>query len=174
MGVLTCLRGQLGGALSEALGVPRRLCIRSRDLGREKPIVRKAEHRIERSTVIVTDGEQRAALAVVRSLGAAGYRCVVTSSSRASIAGGSRFTAGTVIVPNALEHPAELADAIVRLAAVEHAAVVLPITEPSLLAILPVRTRLAPAVVPFPELAEFSALTDKERLLEEASRLGIA
>jgi predicted ATP-grasp superfamily ATP-dependent carboligase len=159
--------------LSEALGVSGRRCGCSPDLGREK-VVRKAERRIDRPTVIVTDGEQRAALAVVRSLGAAGYRCVVTSSSRGSIAGGSRFTARTVIVPDALEHPTELADAIVRLVAVEHAEVVLPITEPSLLAILPVRTRLAPAVVPFPELAEFSALTDKERLLEEASRLGIA
>ena len=125
-------------------------------------------------TVIVTDGEQRAALAVVRSLGAAGYRCVVTSSSRASIAGGSRFVARTVTVPNALESPAGFAEAIVRLAAAEHAAVVLPIAEQSLLAILPIRTRLSPAVVPFPDITAFSALTNKERLLAEASKLGIS
>ena len=125
-------------------------------------------------TVIVTDGEQRAALAVVRSLGAAGYRCIVTSSSRPSIAGGSRFVTRTVTVPNALERPTEFADAIVALVAAEKAAVVLPIAEQSLLAILPVRARLSPAIVPFPDIAAFSALTDKERLLEEASRLGIA
>lgn len=125
-------------------------------------------------TVIVTDGEQRAALAVVRSLGAGGYRCIVTSSSRACIAGGSRFVTRTVTVPNALERPSEFADAIVALVAAEHAAVVLPIAEQSLLAILPVRARLSPAIVPFPDLDEFSALTDKERLLEEASKLGIA
>jgi predicted ATP-grasp superfamily ATP-dependent carboligase len=125
-------------------------------------------------TVIVTDGEQRAALAVVRSLGAAGYRCIVTSSSRPSIAGGSRFVARTVTVPNALERPIEYAEAIIALVAAEQAAVVLPIAEQSLLALLPVRARLSPAVVPFPDIAAFSALTDKERLLEEASRLGIA
>ena len=125
-------------------------------------------------TIIVTDGEQRAALAVVRSLGAAGYRCIVTSSSRPSIAGGSRFVARTVTVPDALERPVEFADAIVALVAAERAAVVLPIAEQSLLAILPVRSRLSPAIVPFPDLAAFEALTDKERLLEEASRLGIA
>ena len=89
-------------------------------------------------TVIVTDGEQRAALAVVRSLGAAGYRCIVTSSSSASIAGGSRFVARTVAVPNALERPTEFAEAIVALVAAEEAAVVLPIAEQSLLAILPI------------------------------------
>ena len=123
--------------------------------------------------MIVTDGEQRSALAVVRSLGAAGYRCVVTSSSRASIASGSRFAARTVRVPNALEQPTEFADAIVALVPAERAAVVLPIAEQSLLAILPIRLQLSPAIVPFPDLAVFSALTDKERLLKEASRLGI-
>jgi predicted ATP-grasp superfamily ATP-dependent carboligase len=125
-------------------------------------------------TVIVTDGEQRAALAVVRSLGAAGYRCIVTSSSLPSIAGGSRFVARTVTVPSALDRPTEFGDAVVALAAAEEAAVVLPITEQSLLAILPVRGRLSQAIVPFPDIAAFSALTDKERLLKEASTLGIA
>ena len=124
--------------------------------------------------MIVTDGEQRAALAVVRSLGAAGHRCIVTSSSRASIAGGSRFVTRTVTVPNALERPTEFADSIVALVAAERAALVLPIAEQSLLAILPVRARLVPASVPFPDLASFTALTDKERLLGEASKLGIA
>jgi predicted ATP-grasp superfamily ATP-dependent carboligase len=125
-------------------------------------------------TVIVTDGEQRAALAVVRTLGEAGYQCIVTSSSPGSIAAGSRFAARAVAVPNALERPTEFADAIVALVAEQRASVVLPIAEQSLLAILPVCDRLSPAIVPFPDLASFSALTDKERLLEEASRLGIA
>jgi predicted ATP-grasp superfamily ATP-dependent carboligase len=125
-------------------------------------------------TVIVTDGEQRAALAVVRSLGAAGYRCVVTASSRTSIAGVSRFCARSVTVPDALERPEDFADAIASLAARERAALVLPIAEQSVLAILPIRSRLLPAVVPFPDLPTFTALTDKEKLLEEASGLGIA
>ena len=129
---------------------------------------------MKRCTVIVTDGEQRAALAVVRTLGEHGYRCIVTSSSRRSIAAGSRFVARTVPVPNALERPGEFAEAIIALVAAERAAIVLPIAEQSLLAILPVRARLAPAIVPFPDLASFSALTDKELLLEEASKLGIA
>lgn len=124
-------------------------------------------------TVIVTDGEQRAALAVVRSLGEE-YRCVVTASSRSSLAGGSRFSSRSVTVPDALERPYDFADAIVALAAEERAALVIPITEPAMLAILGVRSRLAPAVVPFPDLSTFKALTDKQRLLEEASKLGIA
>jgi predicted ATP-grasp superfamily ATP-dependent carboligase len=126
-----------------------------------------------RRTVIVTDGEQRAALAAVRSLGVE-YRCIVTESSRGSIAGGSRFCARSVVVPDSLESPDSFASAIVSLAADEGASIVLPISEQSLLAILPIRARLSPAVVPFPDLDVFNALTDKQRLLEEASKLGIA
>lgn len=129
---------------------------------------------MNRRTVIVTDGEQRAALAVVRSLGRAGYRCVVASSSRASIAGGSRFVARCVMVPDALVKPSEFADALVALALEEQAALVLPIAEPALLALLPARSRMLPALVPFPGLATFEAVTDKKRLLDEARTLGIA
>jgi len=126
-----------------------------------------------RRTVIVTDGEQRAALAVVRSLGTE-YRCVVAASSRSSLAGGSRFCARGVAVPDPLKNPNEYGEAIVALAAEERASLVLPIAEQAMLAILPVRDRLSPAVVPFPDLATFSALTDKRRLLQEASKIGIA
>jgi predicted ATP-grasp superfamily ATP-dependent carboligase len=128
---------------------------------------------MNRRTVIITDGEQRAALAVVRSLGPR-YRCVVVSSARRSLAAVSRFCARAVVVPDPLRHPAEFAQAIIELAAEESASVVLPIAEQALLAILPVRDRLSPAVVPFPDLAAVNALTDKQRLLDEASQLGIA
>jgi len=125
-------------------------------------------------TVIITDGEQRAALAAARSLGAAGYRCVVTSSTRESIAGASRFVAQTATVPDALTNPRDFAEAIIYLAVDQEAALVLPIGEASMLAILPARDRLAPAVVPFPDLETFQAISDKQRLLKEASALGIA
>jgi predicted ATP-grasp superfamily ATP-dependent carboligase len=126
-----------------------------------------------RRTVIVTDGEQRAALAVVRSLGE-DYRCVVTACSRSSLAGGSRFSSRSVTVPDSLKRPNDFADAIIALAAEESAALVIPITESAMVAILGARSRLAPAVVPFSDLSTFKALTDKQRLLEEASKLGIA
>lgn len=126
-----------------------------------------------RRAVIVTDGEQRAALAVVRSLGAQ-YRCIVAASSGASIAGASRFCDRSVTVPDALERPDEFAAAIIAIAADERASLVLPISEQSVLAILPVRSRLLPAVIPFPDFEAFNSLTDKRRLLEEASKLGIA
>ena len=126
-----------------------------------------------RRTVIVTDGEQRAALAVVRSLGTK-YRCIVAASSRSSLAGESRFCARSVVVPDPLNNPDAFGEAICSLTAQEGASLVLPIAEQAMLAILPLRDRLSPAVVPFPDLATFRALTDKNRLLQEASKIGIA
>lgn len=123
-------------------------------------------------TVIITDGEQRAALATVRSLGPS-YRCVVTASSRASISSASRFCARSVLVPDALREPSAFAAAITDLAADQNAGVVLPISEQSLLALLPARAALAPAVIPFPSLEAFSALCDKRALLEQAAQLGV-
>lgn len=128
---------------------------------------------MKQRTAIVTDGEQRAALAVVRSLGAAGYRCVVAASSRATIAAASRFAARTVIVPDALAEPAAFASAILSLTAEERADLVIPIAEAALLAVLPERSRLLPAVLPFPDVGTFEAVSDKQRLLEEASKIGI-
>lgn len=125
-------------------------------------------------TVIVTDGEQRAALAVVRSLGAAGYRCIVTANGRSSLAGESRYAARQVVVRDALREPAVFARQVATLAAAERADLVLPIAEPAMLALLPMREELAPAVIPFPGDAAFRALTNKAVLLDAARALGIA
>ncbi len=125
-------------------------------------------------TVIITDGNQRAALAVVRSLGKAGFRCLVVSPSRRSLAGVSRFAVREVVLPDALVAPSAFVNALAALAREENAVLVIPITEPSVLAVLPERQRFAPAVIPFADDVVFSMVSDKRRLLEEASALGIA
>ena len=125
-------------------------------------------------TVIVTDGDQRAALAVVRSLGAAGYRCLVVSPSGKSIAGASRYAERELGAPSPLNAPGAFADAVVGLARDAEATLLIPITEPAMLALLPAREQLDGCVIPFPGLATFRALSDKQRLLEEGAKLGIA
>jgi predicted ATP-grasp superfamily ATP-dependent carboligase len=124
--------------------------------------------------VIITDGEQRSALAVVRSLGRAGYRCVVTESAPASIAGSSRYCARRVVVPDALTEPLQFGRVIEALCAEENAAVLIPIAEASMLALLPLRESLAPTTIPFPDTSSFAAISDKQRVLGEAARLGIS
>ena len=127
-----------------------------------------------RPTVLVTDGEQRASLAVVRSLGAAGYRVLVTSTAARSIAGASRHAHAQHRVPSALQQPAAFVDAIASLARAEGVQVLLPMTEQSLLAVLDARARFDGVAVPFASAQQFRAISDKQLLLARARDVGIA
>lgn len=126
------------------------------------------------ATILVTDGAHRAALAAVRSLGRAGYRVIVTDPTPRSLAGGSRWCDTEVVTPDPLADPAGFADRIAEVVARESAAVVLPITEPSVLALLPARDRLAPARIPLSSLDAFNRASDKALLMRLAPELGIA
>jgi predicted ATP-grasp superfamily ATP-dependent carboligase len=123
--------------------------------------------------VLVTDGEQRAALAIVRSLGRAGYAPYVCSSSRRPLAGGSRSIHGEALVPDPLEEPREYLAAIGDLIGRWRIQVLVPVAEASLLVLLPARSQLA-VTLPFADLEDFLAISDKARLTEIAAAMGIA
>jgi predicted ATP-grasp superfamily ATP-dependent carboligase len=125
------------------------------------------------ATVLVTDGEQRAALAVVRSLGRAGHRVYVCSSRPRSLAGASRYAVGQVAVPDALREPAAFVSALERLVEGWGIDVVIPISEPSLLAILPERDRFPGARIPFAPYERFLAICDKAAVAAAAEEVGI-
>ena len=127
-----------------------------------------------RVPVLVTDGEQRAALAVVRSLGKAGYAPIVCSREARSLAGVSRYAAASVHVPDPLTRAAEFTPAIAA-AVREHAVrVVVPVTEPSSLALLGAADQLSGAVIAGPSLDSFRAISDKEHMLDVAREVGLA
>ncbi len=123
--------------------------------------------------VLVTDGEQRAALAVVRSLGAAGDRVYVCSTRSRSLAGASRFSADEATVPSPLQDAAGFADAVRRLVARWQIDVLLPISEASLLAILPHAEELRECRLPFPPYDRFARICDKAEVARVAAGLGI-
>src|SRR5690606_11578228 len=111
---------------------------------------RATDARRVKPTVLVADGEQRAALAIVRSLGGAGSRVVVVSRDGRSLAGASRYADLDVPAPSPLSEPEAFAERIAELARKEAAGVVLPVTDASVLALLPRRARPAPCALPFP------------------------
>ena len=123
--------------------------------------------------VLVTDGEQRAALAVVRSLGRAGWEVHVCSSRSHSLAGASRYCARSHHVSDALTDPHGFLLDLGALVTATEADVLLPISEASLLAVLPNRRGFRCAI-PFPAARDFEAICDKSKVLEGARRHGIA
>jgi predicted ATP-grasp superfamily ATP-dependent carboligase len=127
-----------------------------------------------KATVLVTDGEQRATLATVRALGQAGYDVRVCSARRRSLAGVSRWCRAHAQVPDALTDPASFRGAVEDLVTRWGVAVLLPVTEQALRALLPARFGDRGVRVPFPAADVFRRISDKARLLEAASALGLA
>jgi predicted ATP-grasp superfamily ATP-dependent carboligase len=128
----------------------------------------------KRRVVLVTDGEQRAALAAVRSLGAAGFSVVVASSRARSLAGASRHTQHCHLVPSALSQPKDFVVGIEDVVRTRGVDVMLPMTDGSLIAILGARDRFPGVSVPFVSLEQFQRISNKAAVLETARELGIA
>lgn len=127
-----------------------------------------------RVPVVVTDGEQRAGLAVVRSLGRAGYAPIVVSRDARSLGGVSRYAAASVRVPDPLRRPDEFLSAVSDVVHRYAAKVVVPVTEPSSFALLDAAASLHGAVIAGPTLASFRAISDKEHMLSVAREVGLA
>jgi predicted ATP-grasp superfamily ATP-dependent carboligase len=128
---------------------------------------------VTRPPVLVTDGEQRAALAVVRCLGGAGHPVLLAHTEPKALAAASRFVARRIRVPSPAADPAGWRDAVRAAVRAHGARVIVPVTEPGLLAALAPDARLGDAVVAGPGLEAFDAIRDKEALLERAASLGI-
>jgi predicted ATP-grasp superfamily ATP-dependent carboligase len=125
------------------------------------------------AVVLVTDGEERASLAAVRSLGAAGHQVHVVGSRRRTLAGASRFAASSAVAPQPLREPGAFLKALEGLVRERAIEVVIPVTEAALLAVLPERHQLGDAVLPFPSAEAFRRISDKVLVLEVARDLGI-
>ncbi len=124
------------------------------------------------ATVLVTDGEQRASLAVVRSLGRAGYRVLVASARRRSLAGASRYAGHALHVPDPLIAPEAFTATIVEATRRWRPDVVLPMTDAALQSLLPVREALV-GVIPFGAPHVVRRAADKPEVLRLAASIGI-
>ncbi|HEY3219880.1 MAG TPA: hypothetical protein VGJ80_04045 [Gemmatimonadales bacterium] len=123
--------------------------------------------------ILITDGNERAALAAARSLVRAGHDVCVAAPTRVSLAGASRAARPVRLATDPLTDPAGYAAAVGRLVAREGADLLLPITDPSLEAVLEHRATLPAGVaLPFADLSTYRAASDKERVLALARECG--
>ena len=95
-----------------------------------------------RRRILVTDGSQRSALAVVRSLGRAGHTVFVCGTRVPSLAGSSRYAFAEHAVADPLDAPAQYLSDVSHLIERWRVDTLIPITESSLLALLPERESL--------------------------------
>lgn len=123
---------------------------------------------------LVLDGEERAALAVVRSLIRAGHQVHVAARNRYAPAAVARGAVKHLVSSSPLAAPADYAREVAGVAAAIGAQVVIPITDASAEAILGRPEHLPPSVrLPFASREIYRAASDKVRVHELAVSLGI-
>jgi predicted ATP-grasp superfamily ATP-dependent carboligase len=124
--------------------------------------------------ITVTDGDERAALAIVRSLGKAGHHVTVVSNSGRSLAGGSRYAQAEEGVPSPLSGPDAFLEALGRHLSAHRIDLLIPVSEGAALPILDHREALSPVRIPFPTARAFRGVSDKSAVLNAAEQIGIA
>ena len=125
-------------------------------------------------TVFVTDGHQRPALAIVRSLGRRGIRVLVGEERAVSLASVSRYCARHVTYPSPYRHPEAFGAWLSAFVRREHVDVVIPVSDVTTRRVSQHRAALArDSAVVVPSVEAFDALSDKWSLLQRAADCGI-
>jgi predicted ATP-grasp superfamily ATP-dependent carboligase len=123
---------------------------------------------------LVTDGEQRAALAACRGLAAAGYDVAAAAAPRTAVCHWSRAVRERIRLPEPREQPAAYLDALAHALADRRFDVLLCGSEASLLPISEHRSRFEPFVsLGLPSHETLVRALDKHALLEHASAVGL-
>lgn len=125
------------------------------------------------STVLVLDGNQRSALATVRSLGAHGIKVIVGEYGQTSLAASSCYGMGHVSLPDVQEHPEAYTQAISDAVAQHNVDVVMPMTDISTASMLHHHKRFGNFALPYPTWEAYDAATNKCRLFRLAIDLGL-
>jgi len=127
-------------------------------------------------TVLVTDASGNHALAVVRSLGRHGIRVAAADSAWCAKALFSRYCSARAIYPPATRGASEFLRGLLRILERLKPALLIPMTERTIMAILAGRAAVESrvALAPLPSREAIAVAFDKEETLRLARSLGIA
>jgi len=124
--------------------------------------------------ILVLDGNQRASLAAVRSLGTKGLWVAVGESTAESLAGCSRFCRQPITYSDPFRSPRLFFEDILRQIEILGISFLLPITEATTYVLLKYRDELPNHVVlPFPSSGDVEKLANKNALFQTAYEQGI-
>ncbi|MET0533573.1 MAG: ATP-grasp domain-containing protein [Steroidobacter sp.] len=130
--------------------------------------------RSEPVRILVTDSDNRSALAATRSLGRAGYKVFTAGESHPSLASVSRYSVGFSEYCSPNRSPEEFVRDVADIVERHHIDVLLPMTEITTLLLTQHRSLLPPEVrMPFPDAATVAAVADKSQVLQQAERIGV-
>lgn len=125
-------------------------------------------------TILVLDANQRAALAVTRSLGSKGLNILCADSTEKALAGASRYCHNYYQCPDISQNPTDFLNWIEQLLATRQIDFVFPITERSSQLLLRHPERIQNTAIPFADLDTILSIGDKGKLAELALSLDLA
>jgi predicted ATP-grasp superfamily ATP-dependent carboligase len=124
--------------------------------------------------VLLTDGDQRSSLAVVRSLGRAGVEVCVGESHQPCLAGSSKYCARRFVYPSLRGDSEQLAAALRSELESGKYELLLPMTDITVQLVATCRNSYPSGVrIPFPGAEQIRLAMDKQFVLETAQRIGI-
>ena len=125
--------------------------------------------------VFVTDGDQRPALAITRSLGRRGIEVLVGEDRPVSLASSSRYAAGHRTYPSPHDDPQAFDRFLEDLVLRERVDVVIPVTDVTTYMVARRQDELRPqTAVAAPPFDAFDFVSDKGRLLRHAALRGVS
>lgn len=123
--------------------------------------------------VLLLDGQQRSALATVRSLGRQGIGVQVADSGTASLAGASRFAQAHLQCPDPQRAPGEFSSWVRQTCSDRKLDLVFPVTDTSTMLLQAEPSLPASVGLVCPPARAYEQVTDKASLIDLASRTGV-
>jgi len=123
--------------------------------------------------ILVCDGDERAALAAVRSL-ARGHEVHVLGEQSRSLAGASLFARAHHRCSPPLSQPNAFSGEVARLSRALQIDLVLPVSDAACRALLPARELLEPSTLVAPSRTAYETISDKAMVARLAENAGIA
>jgi len=124
--------------------------------------------------VLITDGNERSALAVTRALGLQQLEVIVGAETRSSLAAASKYCSRSFVYPSPYSDPDSFVEKLLEIVEQEQITVVFPISDITMRLIGKEKTRFERhAVVPAPPGTVFEEVSNKYRLMKLAQELQI-
>ena len=121
----------------------------------------------------MTDGNERSALAVTRSLGQRGIPVYVGAETAVSLAGASKYCTQSFAYPSPWSHPEEYVACLLEIARQWNATALFPMTDLAVELIGEHKERVGLALtLPIPSLKQYRMLSDKYLLTAWAKERG--
>ena len=123
--------------------------------------------------ILITDGNQRSALAAVRSLGRKGMRVVVGDSSRKSLASASKYCIEYVCYPSPVENPGKFSRYVTEFVKAGNIDMVIPMSDITTYILSKNQAIKRYTCLPLPTHKSFDFVSNKSSLVKFAHEMGV-